>query len=44
MFKFGPQRRVVLQYFIAVIGIALLTSFVVHTGPKAVLRNVKLVG
>jgi phosphatidylglycerophosphate synthase len=44
MSKFRPQLRAVLQYFVGVIGIALLTSFVVHTGPKAVLRNVKLVG
>jgi uncharacterized protein (TIRG00374 family) len=42
--RFRPKPRIVLQYFIGIIGVALLVLLVVHTGPQALLENVELVG
>ena len=44
MSRFRPEPRIVLQYFIGIIGVALLALLVIRTGPQALLANVKLVG
>ena len=44
MSRFRPNPRVLSQYLIAVIGVALLVLLVVHAGPRALLENVKLIG